>query len=72
MPRLNQAAEILEDLTFLADHHVGAHEAARRTGFTSYDALEKWCDRKGHRALHARLRANDPASLWVQPRKSVA
>jgi hypothetical protein len=53
----------IEDLTWLADHHVGAHEAARRTGFPSYDALEKWL-RERHRAdVTARLRAHDPIAL---------
>jgi hypothetical protein len=53
----------IEDLTWLADHHVGAHEAARRAGFPTYDALEKWLRRWDRYDLMARLRAHDPIPL---------
>lgn len=52
-------AAVIEDLTFLADHNVGAHEAARRTGFTCVKSLDKWLRRHGQVDLTNRLARQD-------------
>ncbi len=72
MPHPLPVDHILEDLTFLAEHHVGANEAAHRTGFRSVEALEKWLDRHQQRDLWHQLRRHDPASTYVQPRQRCA
>lgn len=63
MPRpQNWSADInarrLEDLQFMAATGETATGAATRLGI-SLDALEKWCDRHGHRTLLNQLIAND-------------
>lgn len=58
----------LEDLTFLDQHGAGAYEAARRCGFPSVAALEKWAARHGHNDLWRSLRTRDPRGLREQKR----
>lgn len=53
------ARAIIEDLTFLADHGVGATEAARRCGMTGSDALDRYLRRWGQVPLLNRLTFQD-------------
>ena len=53
----------LEDLTFLADHGVGVTEAAKRTGFPSVEALDRWLRRIGQPELCNRLWRQDYESV---------
>lgn len=52
---------VLEDLQFLAETGVGTVEAARRTGFPSANALEKWLapDRYNRMDVWHALRRHD-------------
>lgn len=56
-------AEILEDLAFLADMHVGISEAAARTGFSCGPSLDKWLRRHGHGDMVTRLTRYEPIPL---------
>lgn len=51
MPRQIDHAAVIEDLTFLADNRVPLDDAARRTGFTGGEALDRWLRRHGHDEL---------------------
>lgn len=62
MTTLDQST-LFEDLTFLDDTRVGAVDAAKRTGFSSAEALEKWLTRHGHFELWKRLARRDPAGI---------
>lgn len=52
-------AATLEDLTFLADHGVGASDAATRCGFHDRKHLDKWLRRHNQHALLAQLLHHD-------------
>lgn len=54
---------LLEDLTFLATHGVGASEAARRTGMGTAKNLDKWLRRHHQPALANRLHRQEPLAL---------
>lgn len=54
---------LIEDLQFLADCHVGATEAATRTGFPSTEALEKWLQRRHHHDLWMTFVHHEPIAL---------
>lgn len=56
----DRAAALIEDLTFLAGHGVGATEAAARTGFTSAKALDKYLRRHQQPTLTNQLFHQDP------------
>lgn len=57
-PRL--AVDVFEDLAFLDESLVGANEAARRTGFPSAHAMEKWLQRHERSDLWQRFKHRDP------------
>lgn len=57
---MKPAAEVIEDLEFLDEQHVGALEAAQRTGFPSAEALEKWLERNDAYDLWMSLKKRDP------------
>lgn len=59
MARIHDLEALLEDLHFLLEHRVGATEAARRTGFTSATALDKYLRRHGHNQLATSLARQD-------------
>jgi hypothetical protein len=50
---------IVEDATFLAQHGVGATEAARRLGFTNVNALDKYLHRARQYKVFLRLVHNE-------------
>lgn len=58
-----RAAILLEDLTFLAQHGVGATEAARRTGLHTAKNLDKYLRRLGHHQLANQLHRQEPLPL---------
>lgn len=62
-PRHDDHTAVLEDLTFLADHGVGADEAAHRTGFSSAKSLDKYLRRLGRGDLAVRLAHQNPTAL---------
>jgi hypothetical protein len=54
---------VIEDLAFLADHGVGATEAARRTGFSCVKTLDKWLRRHDQVPLLNQLTRQNYAAL---------
>lgn len=58
-----RAAAVLEDLQFMADHGVGATEAATRTGYRSAKSLDRFIRRHGRHDLARRLARQDPIDL---------
>jgi hypothetical protein len=61
---------VLEDLTWLADHGVGATEAARRTGFASKESLDTWMRRHTAVELLNRLTRQDPTTILASRKAS--
>lgn len=55
-----QAPQIIEDAEFIADNYGGLTEAARRLGFNTPAALEKYLTREGRKDLVRRLHHYDP------------
>lgn len=53
-------AETLEDLAFLDETGVGANDAAKRIGFASAHAMERWLDRQDEYDLWLRFKHRDP------------
>lgn len=65
-----EAAERMEDLTFLADNGVGATEAAVRVGLGSTKSLDKFCRRHRRTDLFSRLKARDYLDLATSNSKT--
>lgn len=57
---IRAVADVMEDLTDLDGFGVGATDAARRSGFPSAEAMEKWLERHGARDLWLRMKRRDP------------
>lgn len=69
MAKLHDTTAVLEDADFIANTGRGLTEAARRLGFTSPTALERWLLRLDRRDLVTWLKANDPIPLQSGPAK---
>lgn len=54
---------VIEDATFLAEHGVGATEAARRLGYPTVNALEKHLYNLKHSRLYIHLLRNERRDL---------
>lgn len=52
--------DLMEDLEFLDSTQVGATDAAKRTGFPTPHALEKWLERHDRYDLWLRMKHRDP------------
>lgn len=56
-------AEVIEDLTDLDSFGVGATDAAKRTGFPTPHAMERWLHRQKEYPLWLRMKARDPEGM---------
>jgi hypothetical protein len=61
--------DTLEDLRLLDEAHVGANEAAQRTGFPTAHAMERWLYRHGQNELWLRLEHRDPVGTHSSKRR---
>ena len=66
------AAEVLEDLTDLDSFGVGATDAAKRTGFPSAHAMERWLHRHDNYPLWIRMKARDPEGIHDKANRRAA
>lgn len=69
MTTRRSAPEVIEDLEDLDGFGAGAFEAARRAGFPSAHALEKWLERNDAYPLWLRLKHRDPEGAHERKRK---
>lgn len=58
-------ADVIEDLEFLDEQHVGATDAAQRAGFPTAHAMEKWLERHDAHDLWLSFKHRDPAGTHL-------